>query len=190
MERIVVASKLCSRCGERKLINAFHPRRKFAVEDLDKFDNPASYCSRCKICDAEVRREWSAKNPERQQEAWRRYDEQRRQDADVRGARRAYWRERWRKEHPNPRGSIAPGQKRVMVPADPFCSWLATEVGGHVSSNSLAATLGISATLVRTVLDGTRTRVSLDVIDRAVTNYGRPDLLDTLAPIPARLMDR
>lgn len=140
--------------------------------------------SRCKDCHRVVTREWHKRRWHTDAD-WRKRRQSRylkdNADPEAYATHLAQRRESRRRIHGfTPRTIRAQQHGGTTANAKPFLDWLKSEWD---NPNQAATALGINPRRIQDVWYGRQERLELDTIDRALTNYGRPDLLDVLVPL-------
>ena len=178
-------SKRCTRCQTVKPWSDFYAGKKWEDGTMRVPQ------SRCKVCMAELMRERRPRNSAGREwhKAWQRRAYRRwRDDPEWVGRRRDQDREARRRRH-----GVTPDRYRIgtgHTPASPhdaidataFAAWLRSIRFEFDTTKAMATALGVDDSTLGKVMNGTKATVAFSTVDRALCGYGRPDLLDQLAP--------
>lgn len=181
--RYQTVTKRCPRCQTVKPWSDFTPRTRW--EDGTVRNVQAN----CKACNAELCREWRRRRGEspdtrrQRQNRWvANLDPERK--AIRRDVSREWWRRKLGVEPQNYRTRGRAQHGGPTVDPTPFVEWLRSF---NVNPQQTARIVGMEPRRVRSLMNGEQARVELDTVDRALCNYGRPDLLNILYPPKAKV---
>jgi hypothetical protein len=206
---IVIAQgwKVCSRCKVAKPWEDFHAKERNADGSVRRVQ------SKCKGCHTERQREITGGKARRQltpkQRAHlrkrRRQAAMRRLKADperyaeflidhrIRGRlrRERQGAKRQNMTYKTHRGAAVPEAYRARLSEDefldpePFCRWL-DEAFPNMNLPTIAQELHVDARTLFSVVNHEWDKVAVTTVDRVFVNYGRPDLLEAIYPLPPK----